>query len=259
VINQSHGQVVAKNPPEGWAPRFGTDQIVIIHDDAGNPNVKADLSTMAPVSNAEGLKNTIDWNLDKVCEVNDIPAGTYRMDQNRQSGSSMVEKRVATFEYRKRRRPQALAWERELAALAKIVKAGRTGQPVPAGVPEIRVDFREPESPQQVQDRVTREQHELITGQATPPELMMRHNPDLTWDQAVAEHEFNLGYNQDHAAAGVEAALPGQPSGAPSAESQALAEAAIAAAGQPGARGQAPEAGGRAAGSVPVPGTGVTP
>jgi hypothetical protein len=229
VISQSHGQWLAKNAPAGWKPVLGTDQIVVIQDDPNNPSAKAELTLIAPVANAEGLKNTIDWNLDKICEVNDIPAGTYRLDQNRQSGSSLSEKRVATYEYRKRRRPQALAWERELAALARIVKAGRTGQPIPAGVPEIRVDYREPESPQAVQDRVTREQHELQTGQATPPELLMRHNPDLTWDQAVKEHEFNQGYNQDHAAQGVEAALPGE-SGQPNPEARAEAEAAIAAA-----------------------------
>lgn len=234
VINQSHGQWKAKNPPTDWQAVMGTDQVVCLYGDPSRPDMEVDLELVAPVAKSEELKNTIDWNLDKICEVNDVPAGTYRLDQNRQSGSSLVEKRVATFQYRKRRRPQALGWERELAALSRIVKAARThpGQPLPAGIPQIRVDYREPEMPQGVGEVVQREQHELQTGQATVPELLMRHNPDLSREEAERAHEENEAYNQAHQAASVEAALPAEGAGAgpASADAQAQAAAALAAA-----------------------------
>lgn len=229
VINQSHGQWKAKNPPKDWKAVMGTDQIVCIYGDPAQPELPVDLELVAPASNAEGLKNTIDWNLDQICSVNDVPAGAYRLDVNRQSGTSLQEKRVATDRYRKRRRPQALGWERELAALARVVKAVRTGRPIPAGAPTIRVDYREPEDPQGVAEVVQREQHELQTAQATVPEILMRHNPDLSRKEAERLHAENEAYNQAHGARAVEGAM-GE-AGPITDEARAAAEAAIAAAG----------------------------
>ena len=232
VICQSHGQWVAKNIGGEWVPKMGTDQIVVLPPAAQADEAQPDLTLVTPQPNVAGLKDTIDWQLDKLCETNDVPAGTYRLDMNRQSGTSLQEKRVATAQYRKRRRPQALAWERELAALARLVKAGRTGRPLPAGVPEIAVDYREPELPQPVADRVQREQHELATGQATVPEILMRHNPDYDWESAVAEYESNQAFNAEHRAAAAELDLDAAP-GPVSPEARAQAEAAIAAAAAP--------------------------
>ncbi len=233
VVNQAHGQWVGENLPAGWTPTMGTDQVVLIDD--SDPDRKATLKLVAPVANVDGLKAAIDWHLDKLCEMNDIAAGTYRLDVNRQSGASLEVKQVATHRFRKRRRPQALVWEAELAAMARIAKAARTGGEVPAGRPEISVNYREPDEPQDTAARVQREEHELRSAQATVPELLMRHDPDLTREAAEERHRANLEYNRGVGGAELE----GEGEGAGSSpEALAAAVAALAAAGEPGQTGQ---------------------
>lgn len=225
VLCQSHGQWVIKNAPENWKPKLGTDQVLLIYDE--DETIKSDVQLIAPSADPEGMRASIDWLADKLAESADVPSGAYRLDVNRQSGASLIEKRFSTDRYRRRRRPQARAWERELAALARIVWAGRTGQPLPADVPEIRVNWSEPDPPQQTVDRVAREEHELRTGQSTVPQQLRRHDPDLTIEEAERRHRANLAYNRSTAAALTEGAGSGEPV---TPEARALAAAAVAAA-----------------------------
>jgi len=207
---QSHGQLVAKNAPENWQPELGPDTIVTIYED---PSLEGDvdLKILEPASDAKGVMEVINNLLDVLCMANDVPAGTYRLGINRESGLAITAKQTDIRDERKRNRPTALAEERQLAAMARIVKAGRLNKPLPTDMPEIRINYREPARVLAASEEVQVETHELATGQATVPQLLMRKDPDLTEEEAKARHAANLAYNREHAAAGVESSLAAAP------------------------------------------------
>jgi hypothetical protein len=196
--------------------------------------------------------------IDDLQASNDVPAGTFRLDINRESGVALQAKRIEIDRVRRRRKPQALSWERDLADLARIVMAARTHKEVPADRVELTVNWREPEQVTDAVSQVHLEEHLLGTSQVTVPDLLMERDPDL--DQAAAEklHAKNLEYNQRVGAAAAEKALTVEAgAGKSDPEAKAQAIAALAAAGGaaaeeqaegetklPGAGGAAPAAGG---------------
>lgn len=229
VICQSHGQWVFTNAPADFKPKLGTDQVIKIYSDPSNPEMPVKAELVAPNSDVDKLRAHVDWLIDGLQASNDVPAGTFQLGQNREAGVAIDAKLREAKRYRKRRKPQARAWERELANLARVVHAVRTGQKPPADPVDVKVNWREPEAAASVSETVQMEQHELQVGLATGPQLLQRRDPDLGDAEAEKRFDANQAFNQAHGARAVESALPGE--GEPvTDDARAAAKAALAAA-----------------------------
>lgn len=63
--------------------------------------------------------------------------------------------------------------------------------------PDVQIDYQLDEVPLDPVDQVTLDEHEIAHGVTTPPDLIQRKDPSLTWDEARSTWEENLALLKD--------------------------------------------------------------